>query len=79
MSRDLAPGRRILRPIIAELITARLLKGWTQRDLAARFNMRQSEISGWERLAMLPTVASLAEWADALGYDLSLIRREDDA
>lgn len=73
MTVDMDAARACIRPIVNELTVARHAAGLTQRQLAAMFGSRQSEIGAWENLRMVPTVLSLAEWAAALGYELALL------
>lgn len=58
--------------LAAELIALRLKRGLTQRQLAARSGVQQSEISRIEGARGNPTVATLSVLARALGGVLSI-------
>jgi transcriptional regulator with XRE-family HTH domain len=60
--------------VLADL---RRLSGTTQRQLAAAAHTRQCQISNFEVGATRPNLASLIRLADALGYDVALIPREE--
>lgn len=59
-------------PIIAELVRARREQGLTGRQVAARIGVVQSQLSYWETGARRPLAQNLADWAQALGYELTL-------
>lgn len=63
-----------LGPAIAEV---RHIYDISQRALAAESGCRQSQISNWELCATRPNLDSLIRIANALGFDLALIPRED--
>jgi transcriptional regulator with XRE-family HTH domain len=55
----------------------RAIYGTTQRALAADSGFRQAQISNWLSGRTVPDPASVIRLANALGYDLALIPRED--
>jgi uncharacterized protein len=52
---------------------ARILSGWSQRELARRAGVPLSTVGRIERDAVDPRVGTLAALADALGVDLQLV------
>jgi transcriptional regulator with XRE-family HTH domain len=54
---------------------ARVQQGLTQRQLAQMAEVRQFQISLWENGAEV-SLRNLIRWADALGFDVALVRRE---
>jgi transcriptional regulator with XRE-family HTH domain len=65
------------------LIEARMANGWTQKDLADRCGMRQSNISRLESGATSPTLRTLQQLAQGLGkrIEVKIVQQEviDDA
>lgn len=55
------------------LVAARLSANMTQRELAERSGVRQSNISRIENGACSPTVATLQALADGLGKQLTIV------
>jgi putative transcription factor len=51
---------------------ARALKGWTQKELAARLNMKPSIINGYESGSIVPDNPTLQRLSRALGVSLKL-------
>lgn len=51
--------------------------GLSQRKLATMTGFSQAQIGGWELQDRCPNVSSLLRLANALGYDLALVPRED--
>ena len=51
--------------------------GQTQLSLATRIGAASQRVTEWESGQRRPTAATLLKLADALGYDLALIPRED--
>jgi len=55
----------------------RVLLRLTQRQLCAITGQKQSRLSVWETGAETPDLRSVLRVAQALGYDLALIPKED--
>jgi transcriptional regulator with XRE-family HTH domain len=64
-------------PIIEQLAAARRLSGSSQRTFASMLETSQSVICAAESGRGTPRFATVRRWADALGYDLVLVKRED--
>lgn len=63
-------------PIIDTLHGARLDAGITQQKLADRIGCTRNEVCYWEIDHKIPRLDRLRLWAEALGYDVSLTKRE---
>lgn len=61
----------------AAIADLRVLHGLRQRDLAQLASIWQSRLSVWESGTNRPDIGQLVKVANALGYDLALIPRED--
>jgi len=59
----------------ALLTLARVQQGLTQRGLAEVSGIRQSQLSHWESGGEF-SLRNLVRWADALGFEVALVRRE---
>lgn len=59
-------------PIVAALRAERLRRGWTVRQVERHTGLSRSNIGGWERGEITPTLASAAKYAEALGRPLQL-------
>jgi transcriptional regulator with XRE-family HTH domain len=59
------------------LYRRRLERGQTLANLAARIGCTVQRVSLWLRGNQVPQADGLVKLADALGYDLALIPRED--
>ncbi|MDQ3955631.1 MAG: helix-turn-helix domain-containing protein [Actinomycetota bacterium] len=57
---------------------ARLRAGFTQKELAARLNTKQSVVSRWESGSVSPTIETLAEVAAACGLEVQVRLAERD-
>lgn len=55
----------------------RILNQLSQRSLAAESGHHQGQVSAWELGKVVPNVVPLIDMANALGYDLALIPREE--
>ena len=64
--------------IAVTLCLARQQQRLTQRQLALRIGCAQSAIAEWETSVTSPRLANVADWAQALGYDLVLTRRTEE-
>jgi transcriptional regulator with XRE-family HTH domain len=64
-------------PIIDTLHGARLERGMTQQQLADQAGVHRMLVTDWETDRRLPRLDRLRRWADALGFDLVLVKRED--
>ena len=61
----------------ASLIGLRQMFGVTQKQLATDAGLWQSQVSHWESGQRIPDLPSIVKLANALGYDLALIPKED--
>ena len=64
--------------ILERITQQRLLRNWTEYELAQRSTLPQSTISSWYRKNMLPTIPSLSKICDAFGITLSQFFLEDN-
>ncbi len=62
--------------LIAELTAARKAQGLSQRELADRMRCHRRTILTWENGKNSPVAAMLADWADALGFSLTLTPKD---
>lgn len=58
------------------LYQARVARGLTQKDAAARAGMQQQAVSRWERAHANVQLGTLRRYLDALGFDLDLVIRD---
>jgi transcriptional regulator with XRE-family HTH domain len=65
-------------PIIDTLHGARLEQRLTQVQVAERAGLARNSLSFYETDRTLAPLPKLRAWADALGYDLVLVKREDE-
>jgi transcriptional regulator with XRE-family HTH domain len=63
-------------PLVEELRMDRHARGIAQAWLAGRMGTTQSAISEAEAGQTSPTLTTLRRWTQALGYDLTLVRRD---
>ena len=63
---------RAMQELIHSLIAARISAGMTQKDLAEKSGVRQSNISRIENGNCMPTLPTLMALANALGKKLSI-------
>lgn len=61
--------------ILGELRLIRLAQDRGQLELAATIGCAHTSLSGWESGRVPPNFLSVVAWANALGYDLVLVRR----
>lgn len=66
------PQRMPRDPVVAALVEARLAHGLTRAALAARMGYHTALLSKWELERCQPRLASLRDWADALGFRFEL-------
>jgi transcriptional regulator with XRE-family HTH domain len=59
-------------PVVAALVEARVAHGLTRAALAARMGYHAALLAKWERELCQPRLASLRDWADALGFRFEL-------
>ncbi len=65
-----------LDPLVAELTAARKAQGLSQRQLADRMLCHRRTILTWENGMNSPVAPMLADWADALGFTLTLTPKD---
>jgi len=63
-------------PIIAELRRIRKEQNLTQVALGAAMDGFTNSIPKWENGYSEPTISHVEAWADALGYELDLFKKE---
>lgn len=71
-----APQSGQVHPLVQELRRVRQ-KSLTQRQMALRLGVTQPTINSWEYGLSQVTVGNLAEWAEALGFELKLVPKEE--
>lgn len=62
-------------PIIDILHGARIDSGVSQHRLANDAGVSRTSVTYWETDRCLPRLDQLRRWAEALGYDLVLVKR----
>lgn len=65
------------RQITGLLSRVRHALGLSQQELGSRIGTTQSAVSEWETGGCRMSVESVLKTADALGYDVVLVRREE--
>ena len=60
------------------LAILRIVRGWTQEDLACRAGIRPGTLSDYERGKMVPGLLALQRLLDAMGYRLSDLETVED-
>jgi len=65
-------------PIIVELLVLRERKGWSQRRASDESGISHGLISHWERGDRQPLFEGIVRYANALGYELILVPKEDN-
>lgn len=70
------PNSGVLDPIVLQLLAIRVAEGMSQKALAEAMGTTQSAVSESERAITQPTLQTLRRWAEALGYDLVLVKRK---
>lgn len=66
--------------IVTELVMAREYRGWSRREVSRQMGTDHDAhymVSSWERGSSSPYGANLIRWANALGYDVELVPREE--
>lgn len=71
----MTPGEMRMR-IVAGLSGARVRQKRTQASLAEKIGKTHQSVARWEGGESDPTVENLCRWADALGFDVVLAKRE---
>jgi transcriptional regulator with XRE-family HTH domain len=64
--------RRHVHPLCEQLRTLRVAKKLTLETLARSLGYNAYTIGGWERGKISPSLASLSNWADALGVKVTI-------
>ncbi|WP_165968915.1 helix-turn-helix transcriptional regulator [Actinomadura sp. KC06] len=59
-------------PLVQQLIKARYAQDLNQAQLAERMGRWPSTVGAWEAGSRIPNMASLDEWAAALGLRITL-------
>lgn len=65
------------RALVDELTRIRKYRGETQTEIARRAGVAQDRVSAWECGGHTPNMRHLIAWADALGYDVELVAKEN--
>ncbi len=63
-------------PIVNELREIRAKKRVRLSDLAKRGGYLEHQIASWERGEHIPSLANFCNLANAMGFDLKLVKRE---
>lgn len=64
-------------PLVRQLRNERVARLMPQWEIAERCGTTQSAVSESERGVTQPALTTLRRWADALGFDVVLQRREE--
>ena len=67
-----------MKDILALITEQRMLRGWSEYQLAEYSSLPQSTISSWYRKGMLPTLPSLEKICLAFGFPLSQLFAEGE-
>jgi DNA-binding transcriptional regulator YiaG len=59
-------------PVIRALVTERVRRGMSQRDVVHILDCSSASVSQWERGVTSPTLTKLRAWAEALGMSLDV-------
>lgn len=70
--RELWERDRPLRELSKAIIGARIAKGWSQRELAAKMGTKQSAIARLESGNQVPTLTTLFKLAQVLGVEFTI-------
>lgn len=65
-----------LAELMHQFISARIEKGWSQRELAERAGVKQSAIARFESLGVIPQVDTLLRIANALGLKVQIVNEQ---
>ena len=68
-----------MKDILTAITEYRVVRGWTEYQLAEKSGLPQSTISSWYRKNMVPTIPSLEKICTAFGITLSQLFAEDDS
>lgn len=63
--------------VLTRITEQRLLRNWTEYELAKRSGLPQSTISSWYRKKMLPSLASLEKICQAFDMTMAQFLAED--
>ena len=66
-----------MKDILAEITRLRLMRNWTEYELAQHSGLSQSTISTWYRKNQIPTVQTLDKVCKGFGITLSQFFAED--
>ena len=66
-----------MKDILAEITRLRLMRNWTEYELAQQSGLSQSTISTWYRKNQIPTVQTLDRVCKGFGITLSQFFAED--
>ena len=69
-----APTREPKDPMIAQLVKARVEQGLTIEALAKRMGYSVNSLYGWENECYCPKYRAFHDWANALGFRMTLER-----
>lgn len=73
-----ADDKRAIDAMVLQLEYERFRRGLTQQQVAEATGVLHNQISAWERRKrVVMSLPSLIHWANALGYDLVLVPREE--
>lgn len=64
--------------ILDRITQQRILRNWTEYELAQRSELPQSTISSWYRKNLIPSIPSLEKVCNAFGITLSQFFSEQD-
>ena len=73
------PAGQVARPVVTQLLMARLARRMTQTQVAATIGVTVASLSRWETGATVPLLSHVGVWARAVGVTLLEIDPGEDA
>ena len=70
-----SPPRKRIPLVLAKLRDARLRANLTQETLARQLGYALSTLAYWEQFGRSPQLINLINWADALGYEITIKKK----
>lgn len=71
-------SRRTVHPIITQLRAAREAQGLQQAEISQRMYRYWRTLTKWENGTVTPDLYALTEWADLLGYQITLTPKKEE-
>lgn len=77
MGREVRCSGRLTNVLVDRLRNVRVSREIKLETLAATSGYGKTTVTEWESGKHIPSVSALTDWANALGYDLTLVRRKN--